>query len=136
MAFSCFIAAALLGNVPRLRRRPVLGSFFTEYSRKAPDFSLRIISLPGLLSYFFPPGTRFPLSFGYQGRRVFRAVAYWTCLACFACFSNSLLVSLKYNLKRRYIKRYIRSMNNDRMQFSRRLFFSMNRIHDEYNARS
>jgi hypothetical protein len=32
--------------VPRLRRRPVFGFFFREYSRYCPDLSLRIISAP------------------------------------------------------------------------------------------
>lgn len=31
-------------NVPRLRRLPVLGSFFREYKRYSPDFSFRIIA--------------------------------------------------------------------------------------------
>ena len=33
------------GNVPRFRRRPVLGFFFREYKRYCPDFNLRIIGL-------------------------------------------------------------------------------------------
>src|SRR6266508_5024118 len=44
-ARSCFCAAASDLNVPRLRRLPLFGSFFREYSRYSPDLSLRIIVL-------------------------------------------------------------------------------------------
>src|SRR5215211_8816549 len=40
---SCFLAASRVLNVPRFRRLPVFGSFFTEYRRYLPDLSLRII---------------------------------------------------------------------------------------------
>jgi len=43
-ARSCFSAAARLGNVPRLRRLPVLGFFLREYSRYLPLGSLRIMT--------------------------------------------------------------------------------------------
>src|SRR5262249_36518907 len=45
-ARSCFSAPARDLKVPRFLRRPVLGSFFREYSRYSPDFNLRIIALP------------------------------------------------------------------------------------------
>ena len=45
-ARSCRSAAALVLNVPRLRRRPVFGFFFREYRRYVPDASLRIIPTP------------------------------------------------------------------------------------------
>src|SRR6185436_9349399 len=42
-ARSCFSAAARVLNVPRLRRRPVFGLSFLEYSRYSPEASLRIM---------------------------------------------------------------------------------------------
>lgn len=39
-------AAFLVLNVPRLRRRPVLGFFLREYRRYCPDCNLRIINKP------------------------------------------------------------------------------------------
>ena len=42
-AFSCFFAAALVLNVPRFRRFPVLGFFLREYNRYFPPFSFLII---------------------------------------------------------------------------------------------
>src|SRR5207237_10573816 len=36
-------AASLVENVPRFRLFPVFGSFFREYRRYPPDFSLRIL---------------------------------------------------------------------------------------------
>lgn len=42
-AFSCFFAAALVVNVPRFRRFPVLGFFLRENNRYLPDFSFLII---------------------------------------------------------------------------------------------
>ncbi len=49
-ARSCFSAAARVLNVPRLRRLPVLTSFFREYKRYPPAGNLRII----LSSFSFP----------------------------------------------------------------------------------
>jgi hypothetical protein len=46
MARSCFVAAALVLNVPRFLRFPVFGFFFREYSRYLPDFSFLIITSP------------------------------------------------------------------------------------------
>jgi hypothetical protein len=42
-ARSCFSAAALLLKVPRFRRLPVRGFFFSEYSRYLPEASFRIM---------------------------------------------------------------------------------------------
>ena len=43
---SCFSAAARVLKVPRLRRFPVLGSFFLEYRRYPPEASFRIMGCP------------------------------------------------------------------------------------------
>jgi hypothetical protein len=44
---SCCLAFSNVENVPRLRRLPVEASFFREYRRNSPDFSLRIMD-PGM----------------------------------------------------------------------------------------
>src|SRR6201988_3474125 len=45
-ARSCLRAASRVENVPRLRLRPVRGSFFLEYRRYFPDDSFRIMAGP------------------------------------------------------------------------------------------
>ena len=55
-ARSCFSAAALEENVPRLRRRRVRGSTFREYRRYWPDWSLRIIGTSTSTSSACVPG--------------------------------------------------------------------------------
>src|SRR5438874_4683163 len=44
-AFSCFLAAARVLNVPRFLRFPVFGFFFREYNRYPPDLRFLIIQV-------------------------------------------------------------------------------------------